>query len=184
MNSPDAQIRVGGYAAASLLLEREPKRWHALVLIDSGKQATDFVEAHAVTNLVLRFDDVEEPRPNTLSPTVHQIAQALEFARGKGQLLVSCRAGRGRSVALAYLITYRARGAAAALALLDPTRHRPNRLVVSLGDTLLDTPGALTAFDDWRAAHARIRLSDYYDEMEKEFEVLEAEGAVNRISPS
>ncbi|MDY3551078.1 hypothetical protein R5W24_000152 [Gemmata sp. JC717] len=165
------------------MLEREPKQWHTLILLDSGRQVTDFVNAQSLSSLVLRFDDVEGPSPNLLPPSGLQIAQALTYAKGKERLLVSCRAGRGRSVALAYLITYQARGVADALAVLDPTRHRPNRLVVRLGESVLEKPGALSAFDDWCARHAHIQLSDYYDEMEKEFEALEAQGATNRICP-
>ena len=39
------EIRIGGYLEASFLLEREPKQWHALVMLDSGKEPTDFVQA-------------------------------------------------------------------------------------------------------------------------------------------
>src|SRR3954454_4806568 len=101
------EIRIAGYLTASLLLEQEPSQWHALVLLDSTKHATDFVRDHARTHLYLRFDDVEAPRGNKQVPTRNQVAKALEFARGKDKLLVSCRAGRGRSVALAYLIACR-----------------------------------------------------------------------------
>jgi predicted protein tyrosine phosphatase len=175
------EIRIGGYVAASVLLEREPKQWHALVLLDSDKHATEFVQDHARSHLFLQFDDIETPRTNKQLPNRAQVAQALEFARQKDKLLVSCRAGRGRSVALAYLISCQEHGVIEALKLLDPTRHRPNRLVVTLGCTLLNTPDALQSFDEWRRRHAHIQLSDYYDELEKEFEAMEAQGATNRI---
>ncbi len=177
------EIVVGGYVAASLVLEREPNQWHALVVLDSDKQATNFVPGHARSHLYLRFDDVEEARTNKLTPNGAQVAQALDFAKGKDKLLVSCRAGRGRSVALAYLICCRERGVDEALKILDPTRHRPNRLVVGLGSALIDTPCVLDSFDDWRWRHANVHLSDYYDQLEKEYEALEAQGATNRISP-
>jgi predicted protein tyrosine phosphatase len=175
------EIRIAGYLAASVLLEREPKQWHALVLLDSGKEPTNFVQRHALSHLYLRFDDVEEPRANKQPPTSAQIAQALAFARGKDKLLVTCRAGQGRSAATAYLICCQERGVTEAVKLLDPTRHRPNRLVVALGDALMDLPDVMDHFDEWRRRHAHIQLSDYYDQMEKEFEALEAQGASNRI---
>jgi predicted protein tyrosine phosphatase len=175
------EIRIGSYVAASFLLEREPGQWHALVLLDSGKQATDFAQTHARSHLYLRFDDVEESRANKQSPTRDLIEQGLSFARGKDKLLISCRAGQGRSVALAYVISCREHGVPEALKLLDPTRHRPNRLVVMIGDTLLETLDVLAPFDEWRRQHAHIRLSDYYDDMEKEFDALEAQGASDRI---
>jgi predicted protein tyrosine phosphatase len=175
-------IRIGGYVSASFLLEREPNQWHTLVMLDSGEEATDFVKAHARSFLYLRFDDIEEPRANKQSPTKALIDQALNFARGKDKLLVTCRAGQGRSVALAYVICCREHCVAEALKLLDPTRHRPNRLVVTIGDDLLETQEVLGQFEEWRRRHAHIRLSDYYDEMEKEFDALVSQGASNRIT--
>jgi len=175
------EIRIGSYVVASFLLEREPKEWDALVLLDSGKEPTDFVQGHSRSHLYLRFDDIEEPRGDKQPPTKGHIQQALEFAVGKEKILVTCRAGQGRSVALAYLIACRKHGVAEALKLLDPTRHRPNRLVVSLGDGLLDIPDVLDQFDQWRQRHAHIQLSDFYDQMENELETLESQGARNRI---
>jgi predicted protein tyrosine phosphatase len=176
------EIRIAGYAAASLLLEQEPRQWHALVLLDSGRTSTGFVETHAVSHLCLSFDDIEQPREGKRPPTATLVARGIDFARGKDKLLVCCRAGRGRSVAMAYLIRCRESGIADAVALLDPTRHRPNRLVVALGDAVLDGPLVLAAFDEWRVRHAGVRLSDYDDRMEREFEALEAQGAMDRIS--
>jgi predicted protein tyrosine phosphatase len=175
------QIRIGSYLAASLLLEREPRQWDTLVVLDSGKKATDFLQTHARTSLCLRFDDIEQAHTGKQLPTRDEIEQALAFAKGKDRLLVSCRAGRGRSVALAYVICCREHGPVEALKLLDPTRHRPNCLVVRIGDTLLGDVGVMHWFEEWQRQHAQIHLSDYYDEMEKEFEELEAQGACNRI---
>ena len=59
---------------------------------------------------------------------------------------------------MAYLIRCREVGVAEAVGLLDPTRHRPNRLVVSLGEGVLDGPDVLAAFDEWRVRHAGVRL--------------------------
>ncbi|MSU80448.1 MAG: hypothetical protein EXS16_20465 [Gemmataceae bacterium] len=175
------EIRIGSYVAASFLLEKEPDQWHALVVLDSSKEATEFVKAHARSYCYLRFDDVEQPRANKETPTKAMIEQGLQFAKDMDKLLVSCRAGQGRSVALAYVICCRERGVQEALRILNPTRHRPNRLVVTIGDALLEMPDVLDQFDEWRRRHSHIRLSDYYDEMEKEFDALEAQGASNRI---
>jgi predicted protein tyrosine phosphatase len=175
------EIRIGGYVAASFLLEQEPQQWHALVLLDSGKRPTDFVEARALSHLYLDFDDIEQPLANKQPPTAALLERALEFARGKGKLLVSCRAGQGRSAALAYLVGCQERGPREAIKLLDPTRHRPNGLVVSLGGALLGNRDVLGCFEEWRSRHAHIRLADYDDQLEKEFEALEAQGATNRI---
>ncbi len=110
------EIRIGGYLAASFLLKTEPQQWHALVVLGSGIKPTDFVESHALSHLYLHFDDVEQPRADKQLPTTTLIEQSLDFSRSKDKLLVSCRAGQGRSVALAYLIYCRDRGVAEAQA--------------------------------------------------------------------
>jgi predicted protein tyrosine phosphatase len=176
------KLHIANYLAASFLLEQEPGQWDALVVLDSGMRPTVFVAQQTQSHLYLHFDDVEQPRVNKQHPTSALVQQALKFAKGKERLLVSCRAGQGRSVALAYLICCREHGVAEAVRLLDPTQHRPNRLVVTLGDALLDDPEILTQFDAWQRANAHIRLSDYYDEIEREYEALEAAGAADRIS--
>lgn len=178
------EIRIAGYVAASLLLEREPQQWHALVMLDSNRTSTNYVETQSLSCLYLSFDDVEHSRNGKQLPTSASVERGLEFARGKDKLLVSCRAGRGRSVAMAYLICCREQSVADALGLLDPTRHKPNRLVVTLGNAILDVRGVLTAFDGWCATHAGTELADYHDQMEQEFDALETQGAIDRISTS
>ena len=175
------QIRIGSYVAASFLLENDPNEWHALVLLDSNVQATQFVEMHAQSYCYLRFDDVEQYVSNKLCPSDAAIDQGLRFAEGKDKLLVSCRAGQSRSVAMAYLIACRMQGTSDALKLLNPARHRPNRLIVSIGSALLPVPDALDKFDEWRQQNAHVRLSDHYEEIERELDVLELQGATNRI---
>jgi predicted protein tyrosine phosphatase len=177
------QIQVAGYLAASWLLEQEPDQWHTLVVLDSGTQAADFVKAHARSYCCLCFDDVEAPRSNRQAPSKALVEQALHFAKGKEKLLVTCRAGQGRSVALGYVISSQEHGPAEALRLLNAKRHRPNRLVVSIADSLVESPDMLQRFEEWRTQNAHIQLSDYYDEIEKECEALEAQGACNKISP-
>ncbi|WP_439622698.1 hypothetical protein [Gemmata sp.] len=175
------EIRIAGYVAASLTLEREPARWHALVMLDSDVRETDFVPAHTRSHLFLRFVDIEEPRESKHLPSKSLLRDALQFAHGKDKLLVSCRAGRGRSVAVGYTIACQQLGVAEAVKFLDPTRHRPNQLVVRLGSELLEDSTALTEFERWRRDNANVRLSDFYDAMEREFDALEAQGATNKI---
>lgn len=175
------ELRVGNYVVASYLLEHEPSQWDTLVVLDSGKQATNFVKDHARSYLYLRFDDIEEPREHKEVPNKAQLEQGLAFAKGKNKLLISCRAGQGRSVGLAYLISCREHGVQQGLELLNPTRHKPNRLVIAIGAKLLEMPEALVYYDEWRRRHGHIQLSDYYEEMEKELDVLEAQGASNKI---
>jgi len=175
-------LRIAGYVAGSLLLEQEPDRWRALVMLDTGARATEFVPGHTRSHLFLQFDDIESPELGRRAPRWEQVAEGLRFAHGKDNLLVCCHAGRGRSAAMAYLICCQERGVSEAVGLFDPTRHRPNRLVIRLGDALLGNPQILDRFDAWRKAHANIKLSDYYDQLEEEYEELMAQGASDRIT--
>jgi predicted protein tyrosine phosphatase len=175
-------IRICGYAPASWLLEQEPNQWHALIILDSGQTPTGFVEAQARSHLYLHFDDIESPQAGKQPPTSLLVGQGLAFAHGKDKLLVGCRAGQGRSVAMAYLICCQEKSPAEALKLLDATRHRPNRRVIEIGDALMGDPEILDGFKVWQDRHSHIKLSDYYDELEKELDALEAQGARDRIT--
>jgi predicted protein tyrosine phosphatase len=172
------EIRVCGYVAASLLLEQEPNQWDVLVILDTGINPTDFVAQHTLRHLFLFFDDIEEPRQGKQLVTSHLVKQGLDFAAGKEKVLVTCRAGQSRSAAMAFLIACECMGRQQAIEILDPTRHRPNRRVIEVGGH----HEALAYFDEWRVCHSHVRLSDYYDRLEREFAAMEARGARDRIT--
>jgi len=174
-------IRVCGYLAASFLLEREPSTWDLIIILDSGLVETPFIREYSKRHLCLKFDDIVEPAANKCVVAQNDVARALRFARTSDKLIVSCRAGQSRSAALAYLVACQSWGAERALGVLDPTRHIPNRLVVSLGDRLLGDPEVLDRFHEWQSQHRHITLSDHYRDIERELEALIDQGAVNRI---
>ena len=176
------EIKIAGYAAASHLLGREPDRWHAVVILGAGSESSGYVETRTLSSLYLHFDDVLDSQPGKITPTSDAIRRGLDFAKGKDRALVSCRAGQGRSVALAYLVACQDSTPSEAVTLLDASRHSPNRLVVKIGATVLGDLAILDRFDVWRRDNACIRLSDYYDEIEAEFEELERQGARDLIS--
>jgi hypothetical protein len=65
--------------------------------------------------------------------------------------------------------------------MLDPARHSPNAVVVALGAEAKDDPLVMQTFQDWRTANRGVKLSDFMEEIEREFDDLEAGGATNRI---
>jgi predicted protein tyrosine phosphatase len=180
----EMEIRICGYLSASWLLEQEPKQWHALVMLDSLTKPTSFVESHALSHLYLHFDDINTPQAGKQVPTSLLVERGLEFGQAKEKLLVVCRAGQSRSAAMAYLICCQQQGSVQAVQVLNPTRHSPNRRVIEIGDALLGDLDILDQFEKWRERHHLINLSDYYDEMEKEFDALTAQGAQNKIISS
>ena len=174
-------IVIRSYLAGSFLLESEPKTWDAIVILDSRISPTDFVDHHARRHVYLRFDDVVTETRDKQAPTPDDLQIALEFSASSDNLMVCCRAGQSRSAATAFLINYHRFGKDAAHNLLDPKRHVPNSLVIDCGARFLNDPHVLTAFDDWRSEHQGIDFFDYVDDIEREIDELERQGACNRI---
>lgn len=148
------KIEIQGYLAASDLLSRTTETWDAIFIIDSGfaihPKAIELTRRH----LVLSFDDIERPQNGRVICQQSHIEAAIYFAKGSENLLVSCRAGQSRSAAIAYLILCHYSDPEAALEVLEPYRHRPNRKVLDLGNQLLDDPALTITIRNWAAEHA------------------------------
>jgi len=174
-------VEIRNYLAASYLLETEPQLWSAIVILDWQFTASDFVGQHTAEHLVLRFDDITTPRDGKHMVDEKSLQRAFDFASNKEQLIVSCRAGQSRSAALAFAICFQYNGPAAANQLLNPTRHKPNRRIIELASRFVDDPTFLSVFQRWEDQHARIRLMDYMDDIDAEFNLLKSQGARNLI---
>lgn len=174
-------IVIRNYLSGSFTLESEPKKWDAIVILDPALVHSDFVAQHAKRFLYLRFDDVEGNFQGKRAPTTNDLRAAIEFAKQSENLLVCCRAGQSRSAATAFLICHTLCGADAACELLDPKRHIPNALIIELGARLTEDDSVRQTFHKWQVDHKNIKLNDYYNDIESEFDELEAKGARNRI---
>jgi len=174
-------ILIRNYLSGSFLLERERNAWDAIVILDPGMSSTEFVAQHARRHIYLRFDDVDSDAHSKQTPTSDDIKSALDFAARTENLVVCCRAGQSRSAATAFLICHQHCGSDAARQLLNPKRHIPNTLIVNLGARLIDDPTIVQTFCEWQADFKHINLSDYYDDIDREFDELEIRGAKNRI---
>ena len=84
----------------------------------------------------------------------------------------------------AYSIAFQRLGSEAAIELLDPKRHSPNSLIIDLAANVIDDPMFGTIFHGWKSANQHIRLADYLYEIASELDVLESNGACNRIVQS
>jgi len=158
-----------------------PKGHDAIVILDSQTAPTDFVANHAARHIYLTFDDARAPATGKQLATLEDIRRALDFASASNDLLVCCRAGQSRSAATAFIISYRYNDPQTAIQLLNPARHIPNSHVVDIGATALEDGGLVDSFQEWQNSNRDVRLSDYYDEIEAEFDALESQGARNQI---
>lgn len=178
------EIAIHNYLAGSHLLESTPRVWDAIVILDSNLRESDFVANHARKHLILQFDDVTAAATGKRPPTIEQIESAIKFASDSDRLMVCCRAGQSRSAATAFSIAFQEIGSDAAIALLNPKRHSPNSLIIDLAANIIDDPKFHTIFDEWRTTNSQIKLSDYVDEIQIEMDILESNGARNRILQS
>lgn len=178
------QIVIRNYLAGSFLLEQEPNVWDAIVILDSGLSHTAFVAAHARKHIYLQFDDVDADGRGKRIPTLDDVRAACEFAPDSENLMVCCRAGQSRSAAIAFVIGCQRLGPVTACGLLNPKRHIPNSLIINLGTRLLDDPFVHQAFAKWQTTNKDVKLSSYFDDIEREFDELERQGARNRIVTS
>ena len=175
-------IIIRNYLSGSYLLESEPNTWNAIIILDSSVTPTSFVSAHTVNHLYLMFDDIVSEIQGKKSPTLNHIHQAIAFAKDKENLMICCRAGQSRSAAIAFLISHNFDGHESAYQLLDPKRHAPNSLIINLGIGLIDDPTVIHTYRRWKESHRNTKLSDYYEEIEHEYDELELHGARNRIT--
>ncbi|PQO41247.1 hypothetical protein C5Y96_00600 [Blastopirellula marina] len=141
-----------------------------------------FVKENSRRHLVLRFDDIEKPIVGQKEVTSQHIDQAIAFAKDAERLLVTCRAGQSRSVALAYVLSCQSFGSTLAMGMLNAKRHIPNQLLIREAARILGDPEMENCFQKWRTAHAHLKLSDYYDEINDEVSAFEQTGIVNQIS--
>jgi predicted protein tyrosine phosphatase len=174
-------IIIRGYLAGSFALQQQPGIWDVIVILDSGLTHTDFVSENALKHVYLRFDDVDRQMTGKRMPQLQDLQRALNFAKGSSNLMVCCRAGQSRSAAVAFVIACSLKGYEAAVAMLNPARHSPNSFVVALGGQATGDPLVMQTFQDWRTANRGLKLSDFMEEIEREFDHLEAAGATNRI---
>jgi len=147
----------GTVKVASLATAKQTKRRFDAVLTIEDPGMRHGLRFHSFPHpeqLVLMFEDVDDPSPEIALPHESHVEAALSFGREheRGSMLVHCRAGVARSAGLALGIIAdrlgpgREREAVAAL-LKDRPAARPNLIVLRMADVLLGREGRL--FDAW-----------------------------------
>lgn len=100
--------------------------------------------------LVLRFNDIAEPREGLVLPTRENMETILDLAETRRTILIHCHAGISRSTAAVYALAcqYSGPGHEADLAIALRTLSAaatPNPRMVALADDLLDRGGKMIA---------------------------------------
>lgn len=113
-----------------------------LSLISPDAEAPN-LPAGGPPGLVLRFNDIAQPRDGLIPPSRALMARVLDATETAETILIHCYAGISRSTAAAYVLACRQVGAgceadlAKALRRLSPSAT-PNPLMIKLADDLMD----------------------------------------------
>ena len=108
------------------------------------------VQGDEPKQLILRFDDINEPIDDYVVPQLSHIKRALDFADNieDGSLLVHCNAGISRSSAIALAVIAKRLGSGKEEEAVNTLEHinpncRPNKSIVEMADELLERDGKL-----------------------------------------
>ena len=103
------------------------------------------VQTDEPKQLILRFDDINQPMDDYVIPQMSHIKRALEFADKieDGSLLVHCHAGISRSSAIALAVIAKRLGSGKEEEAVKTLEHvnpncRPNKSIVEMTDELLE----------------------------------------------
>ena len=108
------------------------------------------VQTDEPKQLILRFDDINQPMDDYVIPQLSHIKRALDFADKieDGSLLIHCRAGISRSSAIALAVIAKRLGSGKEEEAVKTLEHinpncRPNKSIVEMTDELLERDGKL-----------------------------------------
>lgn len=149
------KLTICGHDEAAKILAKKPNKLD-IIFISSpeNKYAIDGSEKIAELareSCEILFNDITFPIGHSKTvPEEHHVQKALDFAKGKKELIVSCQMGISRSSAIAYLIEASIVGYEKAFDILNMKVHSPNLLVIKHGAKLLGEQEILTAMLDWK----------------------------------
>jgi len=92
-----------------------------------------------VEHIKLEFEDLITPIQGHVRANKEHIEKAIDFSRGKDNIIVHCNAGVCRSAAVAMVVMNANEGLEEAKKVADMTQHSPNEWIIELGDHILGT---------------------------------------------
>lgn len=141
------------YSPLKKVLEDNPKEFDVVVINGPTDKVPDYVLEFGKDHLHLQFDDVIYDYGHMVKPERHHVEKALEWAKGRENIVVACAAGISRSSATAYAITCQENNITDALSILYPQLHQPNKRIVYLASQILNQPEIWDSFVNWSSTH-------------------------------
>ena len=148
------EIIILGHRKAAAYLKQHPKQYDVIFISNPndkfGVQTSELIPNLAKECCEILFDDVTQPIGNRIPPTEDNVRKALDFAKNRQKLIVSCQVGQSRSSAIAYSIKTMISNPEEALSILDQNIHMPNSLIVKHASNILQLPEMNKIMDNWK----------------------------------
>lgn len=149
------KITICGHRKAAELLAKSPGQLDIIFISGPGPEkfgvkTSETIAGNAREICEVLFHDINAPRPGYEHPERHHVQKALDFAKGKDELIVSCQMGVSRSSATAYIIAAAAVGPDEAFKFLDTKIHSPNGMVIRHGADILGDPDIVSKMNTWK----------------------------------
>jgi hypothetical protein len=158
------EIKIMGHDSAIGFLKANYREYDVILYTNSDYDPPPAIVNSAKNIIHFPVDDVDmpsnQPHNRKVAPTVDVVKTALEWARDRERVLCVCHAGVSRSSSTAYLLACQKWGPEAALSLLRPLKHYPNRLIVKLGSLILENPVVWDRFVEWQIKGSGVDPTD------------------------
>ncbi len=157
-------ITICGHAKAVKILELSPNQLDVIFISNPddkyGVSTSEKIPLLTKEFCCLLFHDISFDRGSLTPPNQTDIEKALDFAKGRNDLIVTCQAGISRSSATAYVIQAAELGAIDALNVLDLNIHFPNDLIIEHGSKILNNPELIDAMKKWKNKAEQFQIQD------------------------
>jgi predicted protein tyrosine phosphatase len=149
------------------VLDGNPKEFDAIII--TTESLPSYVPDLTKSYLHLKFDDVIFDYGTHQKPEKHHVKEALEWGKGKENIVVACHAGVSRSSAIAYSLVCQEYGPVEALKIFNPFHHSPNKRIVYLASKILKDESVWDHFVEWSTKN----LNDPCESFKKWFDSQE-----------
>jgi predicted protein tyrosine phosphatase len=147
------ELKIKGHDTIEGLIKGDNYRQYDVILFtNSGREVPPMIRTHAKNLIHFSRDDVDhdDERRGWSAMKEEDVKKLLEFAKDKERLICCCHAGVSRSSASAYIVASQEWGPEAALTVLRPFKHWPNRLIIHLGSIVLGDRKVWDMFVKWQ----------------------------------
>jgi predicted protein tyrosine phosphatase len=147
------ELKIKGHESIEGLIKGENYRQYDVVLFtNSNKSAPRIIETHAKDLIHFAKDDCDQDseKYGWKAMTEDDVRKLLDWTKDRERIICCCHAGVSRSSATAYVLACREWGPEAALTVLRPFKHWPNRLIVHLGAIVLGDRKVWEMFRKWQ----------------------------------